>query len=201
GQRRRRRGDLRLGRAERGVLLIDDLLRRRSGLEELRAAPQILLRPVAGGLGVAQIRLSLVDLARLRRRQQVLELTPRLLQETLRLIDRGAVVGVVLLEQRLALGDTIAARDPDRGEQPRLGRSDLDEVGLGVALPRDRLRRLRAEQNPRRARDQRDRKSTRLNSSHRCISYAVFCLKKKKNNRNDIFFDKKKKKKTKNNKK
>src|SRR5207248_8174063 len=27
---------------------------------------------------------------------------------------------------------------------------------------------------------QRDRKSTRLNSSHRTISYAVFCLKKKK---------------------
>src|SRR5437879_8750707 len=25
-----------------------------------------------------------------------------------------------------------------------------------------------------------DRKSTRLNSSHRCISYAVFCLEKKK---------------------
>src|SRR5437762_9730570 len=25
---------------------------------------------------------------------------------------------------------------------------------------------------------QEDRKSTRLNSSHRCISYAVFCLKK-----------------------
>src|SRR5437762_10895411 len=28
---------------------------------------------------------------------------------------------------------------------------------------------------------ERDRKSTRLNSSHRCISYAVFCLKKKTN--------------------
>src|SRR5437879_6664399 len=28
--------------------------------------------------------------------------------------------------------------------------------------------------------DAEDRKSTRLNSSHRCISYAVFCLKKKK---------------------
>src|SRR5437867_8023117 len=28
--------------------------------------------------------------------------------------------------------------------------------------------------------DRRDRKSTRLNSSHRTISYAVFCLKKKK---------------------
>src|SRR5437879_9042262 len=30
-------------------------------------------------------------------------------------------------------------------------------------------------------RQEEDRKSTRLNSSHRCISYAVFCLKKKKN--------------------
>src|SRR5256885_6776996 len=29
-----------------------------------------------------------------------------------------------------------------------------------------------------------DRKSTRLNSSHLVISYAVFCLKKKKKNRN-----------------
>src|SRR5437879_11651970 len=28
-----------------------------------------------------------------------------------------------------------------------------------------------------------DRKSTRLNSSHRCISYAVFCLKKKTKNK------------------
>src|SRR2546422_8436888 len=31
-------------------------------------------------------------------------------------------------------------------------------------------------------RRRRDRKSTRLNSSHGYISYAVFCLKKKKNN-------------------
>src|SRR5437764_8843706 len=30
-----------------------------------------------------------------------------------------------------------------------------------------------------------DRKSTRLNSSHRCISYAVFCLKKKKNKKGE----------------
>src|SRR5690625_6438533 len=30
---------------------------------------------------------------------------------------------------------------------------------------------------------QRDRKSTRLNSSHVAISYAVFCLKKKKKNK------------------
>src|SRR5436189_902386 len=32
-----------------------------------------------------------------------------------------------------------------------------------------------------------DRKSTRLNSSHRCISYAVFCLKKKKKKNNKKF--------------
>src|SRR5438034_8849508 len=31
-----------------------------------------------------------------------------------------------------------------------------------------------------------DRKSTRLNSSHTVISYAVFCLKKKKNSRHNI---------------
>src|SRR5437660_3043378 len=36
--------------------------------------------------------------------------------------------------------------------------------------------------NGRRARCRRDRKSTRLNSSHVAISYAVFCLKKKKQN-------------------
>src|SRR5258708_10186177 len=31
-----------------------------------------------------------------------------------------------------------------------------------------------------------DRKSTRLNSSHQIISYAVFCLKKKKNETSNI---------------
>src|SRR5437879_11292309 len=50
----------------------------------------------------------------------------------------------------------------------------LRHVGAAAA------RRLRgsARRSPRKA--LRDRKSTRLNSSHRCISYAVFCLKKKK---------------------
>src|SRR2546430_13421776 len=32
-----------------------------------------------------------------------------------------------------------------------------------------------------------DRKSTRLNSSHSQISYAVFCLKKKKKKKNSIY--------------
>src|SRR3712207_7912383 len=33
-----------------------------------------------------------------------------------------------------------------------------------------------------------DRKSTRLNSSHANISYAVFCLKKKKKNKNKFHY-------------
>src|SRR3989442_1822789 len=67
------------------------------------------------------------------------------------------------------------------------------------AAPRDRLRlaggiahdqdvvRVRALREPEwdsrsaRTRTTSDRKSTRLNSSHVRISYAVFCLKKKKN--------------------
>src|SRR5947209_13165501 len=44
-------------------------------------------------------------------------------------------------------------------------------------LPALRLRALRAPVDSLGARD---RKSTRLNSSHANISYAVFCLKKKK---------------------
>src|SRR3712207_6856764 len=42
-------------------------------------------------------------------------------------------------------------------------------------------RRVRGHPRPQRVRD---RKSTRLNSSHANISYAVFCLKKKKTNKN-----------------
>src|SRR5436309_5639781 len=37
------------------------------------------------------------------------------------------------------------------------------------------------------ARPSKDRKSTRLNSSHVKISYAVFCLKKKKKKKNYIY--------------
>src|SRR6267154_2269007 len=42
-------------------------------------------------------------------------------------------------------------------------------------------------------REARDRKSTRLNSSHPSISYAVFCLKKKKKRKNEKFIEKKQK--------
>src|SRR5256885_12999512 len=44
-----------------------------------------------------------------------------------------------------------------------------------LALEREPLGEVRRHLEP-----ERDRKSTRLNSSHLVISYAVFCLKKKK---------------------
>src|SRR5438034_2048869 len=49
-----------------------------------------------------------------------------------------------------------------------------DDYALGI-WPRH-VRRYRVGRMPAR---RRDRKSTRLNSSHTVISYAVFCLKKK----------------------
>src|SRR5690348_18352940 len=64
--------------------------------------------------------------------------------------------------------------------------------GEGPARPRDGDRAVVLHQQPApRARPRRlehrgrpDRKSTRLNSSHPSISYAVFCLKKKKKKKN-----------------
>src|SRR5437763_13440407 len=47
-----------------------------------------------------------------------------------------------------------------------------DDGARGTGAPGEALRTGCDE-------DRVDRKSTRLNSSHRCISYAVFCLKKK----------------------
>src|SRR5205814_9320474 len=57
----------------------------------------------------------------------------------------------------------------------RLARKALRELPAGeLSLPRLRARRTLSEVSAP------DRKSTRLNSSHLGISYAVFCLKKKK---------------------
>src|SRR2546430_3610229 len=65
--------------------------------------------------------------------------------------DNGLVFGI-LAAQRVCVGHAVALRDAPAHR----GRPVLD----------DRRRE--------------DRKSTRLNSSHSQISYAVFCLKKKK---------------------
>src|SRR5438034_2629103 len=52
-------------------------------------------------------------------------------------------------------------------------------AGVGLARRDDHVR-ARAGEQSRRPHPDGDRKSTRLNSSHTVISYAVFCLKKKK---------------------
>src|SRR5438128_4593406 len=70
--------------------------------------------------------------------------------------------GVVPLDE----GERLSAACPHRDQQATPGRELLDE------RPRD-LGTSRRDQDG-------DRKSTRLNSSHGSISYAVFCLKKKK---------------------
>src|SRR5437764_4725041 len=60
-------------------------------------------------------------------------------------------------------------RSVTRAESPAVRAAIVASNGEGGRL----AARLDSQQ-------QADRKSTRLNSSHRCISYAVFCLKKKK---------------------
>src|SRR5205807_10296368 len=56
----------------------------------------------------------------------------------------------------------------------------FEAVAADPVLYAHASRILHLESNPGNARDRLDRKSTRLNSSHLVISYAVFCLKKKK---------------------
>src|SRR5437762_9708849 len=60
-----------------------------------------------------------------------------------------------------------------------LGESPL--FPRNMIYSKDHSKKYRASHTDNPARYAEDRKSTRLNSSHRCISYAVFCLKKKKN--------------------
>src|SRR3989449_7717458 len=63
------------------------------------------------------------------------------------------------------------------------GGTDLDPDGYTVALQGDTLSGTGSSSQPI-AVNGTDRKSTRLNSSHGYISYAVFCLKKKKKTSN-----------------
>src|SRR5437879_10513496 len=77
-------------------------------------------------------------------------------------------------------------RDDDTGKGycPRCAKEHL-EMNQGVGLPQPAPSKLTSTSAPPAvmplipAPADPDRKSTRLNSSHRCISYAVFCLKKK----------------------
>src|SRR2546421_10200265 len=70
----------------------------------------------------------------------------------------------------LSLHDALPIYSRDQSPAPRSRRGARSGPGAPVALVPGVGHQLR----------QRDRKSTRLNSSHDQISYAVFCLKKKK---------------------
>src|SRR5438552_6202015 len=81
-------------------------------------------------------------------------------------------------------------RQPERAQQrlePRLAaqrihrRVDAEEHDLVRALPDPALEQRECLLPISEPDVDQDRKSTRLNSSHQIISYAVFCLKKKKN--------------------
>src|SRR5207247_10119060 len=91
------------------------------------------------------------------------------------------------LHDALPIYGAHAGRQLDRHGQERLAvDADLErgaERRDGAALHHC-LERQRGMRGRERGRDQAaDRKSTRLNSSHEWISYAVFCLKKKRASR------------------
>src|SRR5690606_41666768 len=87
-----------------------------------------------------------------------------------------------LFRSRGSAGEDAARRVPFHGV-PAHPRAALGDGTGGVPAPGGlflRLRRSGADRGPERRGHPPDRKSTRLNSSHVKISYAVFCLKKKK---------------------
>src|SRR5437899_4885969 len=76
-----------------------------------------------------------------------------------------------------------------RSLRPRHRVGDERQLAVGGDLEvrrraEDRVHQREAHEDPRRLTV--DRKSTRLNSSHLGISYAVFCLKKKKKNKTKV---------------
>src|SRR6266516_5429648 len=110
-------------------------------------------------------------------------------------VSHGSSGGVSLvtsadrLSARRGEGMPPAAPDPrltraaPAATSPRRPRARAEAAGVaaeGIPSPRRVRGRIRCGRRAAGRRDRRDRKSTRLNSSHRTISYAVFCLKKKK---------------------
>src|SRR5690348_17932174 len=77
---------------------------------------------------------------------------------------------------RSRAGRVLGSSDVDRGAAERSAYAGGDRQGEGNG------QQQAAHAAGDDASSFRDRKSTRLNSSHPSISYAVFCLKKKKNN-------------------
>src|SRR2546422_11046366 len=80
-----------------------------------------------------------------------------------------------------------AFRAGDGFSEPPSEPAPIDEIAE-MTFPVDPRLKVRAEQEVQAV--SQDRKSTRLNSSHGYISYAVFCLKKKKQNKQESKIDK-----------
>src|SRR2546430_3506456 len=80
--------------------------------------------------------------------------------------------GGVLMNRLAVYCGSASPSDPRYVENAREVGRMLAERGIGVVYGGGRLGLMGATS---------DRKSTRLNSSHSQISYAVFCLKKKNN--------------------
>src|SRR5438132_8757154 len=85
-------------------------------------------------------------------------------------INATPTTAIYTLSLHDALPISLVARDRSVDFEEKLTTRALDELVRG-RLTYKLVRRRRQEG---------DRKSTRLNSSHTVISYAVFCLKKKK---------------------
>src|SRR2546422_7617641 len=85
-----------------------------------------------------------------------------------------------LFRSRHVPGGRIACRN-DRGRV--VEEVALDVLEQSAAAPGPAVVRVEQPLEVRQQAAVEDRKSTRLNSSHGYISYAVFCLKKKKSNK------------------
>src|SRR3712207_7080601 len=90
----------------------------------------------------------------------------------------------LIFSEKYILGTAIDYSYSKANFQRYAGRSNSKSVGLSfygkILLASDFYTQARVGINKISTRVERDRKSTRLNSSHANISYAVFCLKKKK---------------------
>src|SRR5690625_8009046 len=80
----------------------------------------------------------------------------------------------------LSLHDALPISELQSDENSAAPRPTTRRTGCAPGAPRRRRPSHRRRDVRARAEMRGDRKSTRLNSSHVAISYAVFCLKKKK---------------------
>src|SRR2546429_122126 len=105
------------------------------------------------------------------------------------LLSRSLVAGFRVKRFQDGMANAVASnkvnhQKHEQGAANHHGHGDL-QADLQVVLVGDSTHHVRA-QSAQQLRGEQDRKSTRLNSSHGYISYAVFCLKKKKKQKTTI---------------